>query len=60
MAKANKQGKDKTVGGLHSAAVKLGHAGGEKGGPARAAALSANRRTQIAKMGGEARAKKGK
>lgn len=55
-----KSGKDKTVGGLHSAAVKLGHAGGLKGGPARAASLSANDRSKIARMGGEAKQKKGK
>lgn len=55
MAKG-KGGKEHTQGGLHSAAVRLGHAGGLRGGPARAAALSPNERTKIARMGGEARA----
>lgn len=44
------------AGSLHAAAVKLGGAGG----PARAAQLSPARRSAIAKMGGEARAKKAK
>lgn len=48
------------AGSLHAAAVKLGGAGGTKGGPARAAQLSPARRSAIAKMGGEARAKKAK
>lgn len=37
------------------AAVSLGRRGGIKGGPARAAKLSANRRTAIAKMAAQAR-----
>jgi hypothetical protein len=40
---------------LHDAAAKLGAAGGKKGGPARAGALSAERRTEIARLGGRAR-----
>lgn len=40
------------------AAVALGKRGGLKGGPARAAALSARKRTQIAKQGASARWKK--
>jgi len=36
-------------------AVALGHRGGLTGGPARAAALTQERRTQIARMGGRAR-----
>lgn len=39
---------------LTFAAQKLGHAGGLKGGPARAAALSAGERSKIARMGGAA------
>ena len=40
------------------AAVALGHLGGIKGGPARAASLSATKRKQIAKRAAEARWKK--
>lgn len=36
-------------------AVALGHKGGLKGGPARAAALSKEERVKIARMGGHAR-----
>lgn len=39
----------------HSAAVRLGRRGGLKGGPARAAALSAMERSLIAQRGGNAR-----
>lgn len=39
---------------LTHAAQKLGHAGGLKGGPARAHALTAGERSKIAAMGGRA------
>lgn len=39
-------------------AVRLGAKGGAKGGPARAAALTATERERIARQGGEAKAKK--
>lgn len=39
---------------LTFAAKKLGHAGGLKGGPARAQALSSGERSKIAAMGGRA------
>lgn len=45
---------------LHEAAVALGRLGGLKGGPARAATLSASKRKQIAKKAAEVRWKKGK
>ena len=38
-------------------AVILGSRGGKKGGPARAAALSSKRRSEIASMGGYARSR---
>lgn len=41
------------------AAVALGKLGGKKGGPARAAALSAKKRAEIAKKAAEARWKRG-
>ena len=44
--------------GKDPAAVALGQRGGVKGGPARAAALSAKARTRIAKAGAAARWKK--
>lgn len=44
--------------GKDPAAVSLGKRGGVKGGPARAAALSAKDRTRIAKAGAAARWKK--
>ncbi len=44
--------------GKDPAAVALGKRGGVKGGPARAAALSARQRKQIAKQGAAARWKK--
>lgn len=40
------------------AAVDLGRRGGEKGGPARAKKLSAKRRSEIARQGGRAAARK--
>lgn len=43
---------------LTAAAAKLGSAGGAKGGPARARKLTPGQRTRIAKMGGEARARR--
>jgi hypothetical protein len=43
---------------LHKAAVKLGHQGGIKGGTARANKLTASRRSEIAKLGGQAKNKK--
>jgi hypothetical protein len=43
---------------LHQAARQLGHAGGVKGGPARAAKLSSSRKSAIARSGGRARGKK--
>lgn len=39
----------------HEAAVKLGRLGGKKGGPARTAKLSAERRKEIAKRAAKAR-----
>jgi len=39
-------------------AVKLGHLGGKKGGPARAKKLTAGERSAIAKKGGKAKAAK--
>ena len=42
------------------AAVELGHRGGLKGGPARAAKLSAIERRKIASQGGKAKAAKRK
>jgi hypothetical protein len=42
-------------GGGNPAAVALGRLGGIKGGPARAAALSKMRRSQIARQGANAR-----
>ncbi len=44
---------------LHASAVKLGKAGGKKGGPARAAALTDAQRSAIARKGGLAPKKKG-
>jgi len=52
--------KKKTSTDLTEAAKKLGHAGGVKGGPARAKALTAEEREAIARMGGKARAAKAK
>jgi hypothetical protein len=49
MAKEPLKGTD-----LHKAAVKLGHHGGVKGGPARANALMAKERSEIARKGGKA------
>lgn len=43
---------------LHQAAKLLGHRGGKRGGPARAAKLSPNERKRIAKMGAQARWKR--
>ena len=42
------------------AAVELGHRGGLKGGPARAAKLSRIEREKIARLGGKAKAEKRK
>ena len=39
-------------------AVRLGHLGGKKGGPARAKKLTAGERSAIAKKGGKAKAAK--
>lgn len=39
---------------VHDAAQKLGRLGGVKGGPARAEALTAEEKSKIASMGGEA------
>lgn len=41
----------------NDAAVKLGKLGGQKGGPARAKALGPNERSEIARLGGRAKAK---
>jgi len=46
------------TGGKNPAAVALGHLGGLKGGPARAKALSAKKRSAIAKRAARARWKK--
>ncbi len=43
---------------LHKAAVALGHRGGLKGGPKRAISLSPQERIEIARKGGNAKAKK--
>lgn len=43
---------------IHEHYAKLGRAGGAKGGPARAAALTAERRSEIARKGGIARREK--
>jgi hypothetical protein len=43
---------------LARAAKILGEKGGKKGGPARAAALTKAQRSDIARMGGKAKAKK--
>ena len=43
------------LGGKNPAAVALGHLGGIKGGPARAKALSAKKRSAIAKRAARAR-----
>lgn len=43
---------------VHDAAAKLGHLGGLKGGPARAAKLTDEERSKIASEGGKARAAK--
>lgn len=43
--------------GLSEAAKTLGSAGGKKGGPARAAKLSASDRKKIAAKGGKARSR---
>lgn len=43
---------------IHEAAKALGSRGGSKGGPARAKALTSLERSQIARKGGAARAKK--
>jgi hypothetical protein len=43
---------------IHEHYAKLGRAGGAKGGPARAAALTAEQRSEIARKGGIARREK--
>ena len=48
----------KSAGGLTAAAKVLGAAGGKKGGPARARALSSGERKAIAAKGGKASARK--
>ena len=48
-----------TPDGRNAAAVALGRLGGKKGGPARAAKLTAEERSDIARRGAEARWKKG-
>jgi len=48
------------MGKLTKAAKTLGSAGGKKGGPARASALSKAERVAIAKQGGKARQAKSK
>jgi hypothetical protein len=45
-------------GALAAAAKLLGAKGGKKGGPARARALTKGQRSDIARKGGEAKAKK--
>lgn len=45
----------KLEGDAHRSAVILGERGGEKGGPARAAALTAEARKRIARKGAKAR-----
>ena len=52
--------KDKGQSALHDAAKRLGHAGGVKGGPARARRLSQEERSEIARKAAEARWKKTK
>ena len=47
----------KTVKAKNASAVALGARGGAKGGPARAATLSKEQRSAIARQGGYARAK---
>ncbi len=47
-----------TGGKVHKAAVTLGHRGGLKGGPARSIHLSKQERSEIAKKGGIAKARK--
>ena len=47
----------KSKGSVHQAAVTLGARGGKKGGPARAKALTARQREDIARKGGRARSK---
>jgi general stress protein YciG len=42
----------------HKAAQRLGHLGGERGGPARADKLGKERRVEIAREGGKARQRK--
>jgi len=44
-----------SLSGKNPAAVALGRLGGKKGGPARAAALSASKRSKIAKKAADAR-----
>ena len=47
--------KEKPKGSLSEAAKTLGSAGGKKGGPARAKALSSSRRSAIARQGAKAK-----
>jgi len=53
-------GKKKGSSGLSEAAAKLGRAGGKVGGKARAKALTAGERTEIARKGGYSKARKKK
>lgn len=55
MVKRSSSTKNST--GVHQAAVELGKIGGKKGGPARAIALSPQRRSEIASEGGKARSR---
>jgi hypothetical protein len=55
LATGNNQETELTPDGKNAAAVALGKIGGKKGGPARAKALSAKRRSEIAKKAAAAR-----
>jgi hypothetical protein len=55
IATGEAQDTELTADGKNAAAVALGHKGGKKGGPARAAALSAKRRKEIAQKAAAAR-----
>lgn len=50
--------KKKQFNEIHRAATLLGHEGGKKGGPARAEVLSSAKRSDIAREGGKAKARK--
>jgi hypothetical protein len=55
MATGNAPPETKAADGKNPAAVALGRLGGAKGGPARAAALTSNRRTEIARKAAKSR-----